>query len=217
MLVCLVAAALPLLPGALACGGLVLRLPEDAGPDAAVDGGLDGATFVYADAVAPPVKGGPCGTNGSGPCTVEGLVCEFGTDLASSCDTLRICTGGTLQTFVAKNGGCPTAQVAPGAACPGYLVSPPLVDGGAACALGTICDYPQGRCECSAIGASSAPSWHCVDPGSACPTVRPRLGQPCGQNGQRCSYDACGVQLQAGTQVCDGGSWTPGEPLVCPG
>jgi hypothetical protein len=189
------------------CGGLVLQLPSDAGIDASTDGPEAG---IFAP--PPPVASGPCGAASSGSCGREGLICEFGADPSSPCDTLRICTHGTLQPFPVADSKCPTINSGVGAACPGYEAA----DAGS-CTAGTTCDYPQGRCQCAALIAGSTPSWHCVDPGAGCTPTRPRLGQPCSAPGQRCVYDACGVSPTFGNEACDAGAWVSAPPNVCPG
>ena len=194
--------------GPVSCGGLVLQLPSEAGTDAA---GAEGGIFVS----LPPASTGLCGTTGRGSCKEEGLVCEIGLDPASACNTLTICDGGTLKPLAVVDTHCPTVDNGVGASCPGYEAKGTAGDGGEICTFGATCDYAQGRCQCSVVSPERSPSWHCEDPGSACPPVRPRLGQPCTQEGQHCNYDACGVTPSFGSEACDGGVWIAAEPPSC--
>ena len=163
----------------------------------------------------PPVASGLCGTTGRGSCSREGLVCEIGGDPASACNTLTICDAGTLKPLDVLDTHCPTVNNGVGPSCPGLEAKGTVGDGGTICIPGTTCDYAQGRCQCAIVSPSLSPSWRCEDPGSACPSVRPRLGQPCTQQGQRCTYDACGITPSFGSELCDGGVWIATEPPTC--
>ena len=190
----------------------MLQFPGDGGADDGGDAGPDADFF----RPPPPVASGPCGASGSGGCSREGLICEFGADPSSPCNTLKICKDGQLQPLQVADSQCPTVNAGVGAACPGYEVTPPAPDGGVACAAGTTCDYPQGRCQCSVLAPSLQVAWHCADPGAACSPVRPRLGQPCTQLDQTCAYQACGVTPSFGVESCDAGEWVAAPPVLCP-
>ncbi len=205
------ASGLALAAALSSCGGLVLQFPSDASADAS-DAGPDSSFFNP----PPPVASGPCGASGSGACSREGLVCEFGDDPSSACNKLKICTNGQLQVLTVADSLCPTVNAGVAAACPGYQVNPSVPEGGTVCAAGTTCDYPQGRCQCTATAPSFQPTWHCVDPGAACTATRPRLGQPCTQLDQVCGYEACGVSPSFGVETCDAGEWVAAPPILCP-
>ena len=151
-----------------------------------------------------------CPTEPSGPCRTNGAVCEFGTDLALACDVVGVCDAGLLQLVPPASGSCPTEDAGTGPACPGYERS---VDGGV-CSLGATCDYPEGRCRCTS--GLTGISWDCVDPGAACPDVRPRLGTPCSSDGQVCNYGACTFRDTGGAETCAGGIWAATAPPECP-
>lgn len=151
-------------------------------------------------------------------CSKEGLVCEFGSDPSSRCNTFAGCVNGAWQ--IQRKGGsdCPTPTGSK--SCPATYAG---VKEGAVCPQdGLECGYPGvGYCVCTTPfegppndDAPEGPYWYCDSPAYGCPTPRPRVGAPCKQESQYCDYGAC--MLPGGVALkCEGGVWTGGE-MLCP-
>jgi hypothetical protein len=85
-----------------------------------------------------------------------------------------------------------------------------------------VCNYLEGRCECSAGGGvlrlvdgSIVSNWYCQTPTTAgCPARRPALGSACTTPSLSCDYGSC--YIEGGTsETCTGGIWV--ESFVgCP-
>jgi hypothetical protein len=159
-----------------------------------------------------------------GSCMSPGLQCEYGASTVQSCNTVVLCSSRLDWTLTPASGtdcGAPRPS-----ACPTTFAGAAL--DGTCTPSGTLCDYPQGRCDCvlnALVGAApimlvdaSAPAshWVCQNPANAnCPTPRPLLGTFCGQPNLLCDYGSCYVD--GGTsEVCQGGVWQPAS-VECPG
>jgi hypothetical protein len=123
-------------------------------------------------------------------------------------------SGAWTTTQMAGTAACSTANTA---TCPASLAD--VQQGGTCGATFVACDYPEARCECRCpAGAPTAcapqtMTWQCDSVTTpACPAQRPRVGAPCAQPSQSCSYDGEGGAACWGDQVeCTGGVWvSPG-------
>jgi hypothetical protein len=85
------------------------------------------------------------------------------------------------------------------------------------CAIGLVCNYPQGRCECIDYCGGPAPPegdnshWECATKAdNGCPDDPPTAGETC-KVPTSCSYGACCKRLF----TCVNGKWSGGG-IVCP-
>jgi hypothetical protein len=144
-------------------------------------------------------------------CSLDGLACEYGLDVRTSCRTHATCTGGAWQVAIA---GCPPL---PG---PGQAGCPAQPDAQGTCASdGLVCDLGGGAvCACGAcLGpCSTEPRWVCASPPTTpgCPSVAPALGSACDADALVCVYGVCGTSTSAGRR-CASGRWQD-EPVACP-
>ena len=163
---------------------------------------------------AAPLPG--CPLDPAGACGLEGALCEYGSDPVEACNQLFMCSHGTLQPHAQPRPTCPTVDAGVGASCPAYPPPAASDEGGVSCQLGLVCDYPQGRCECATAFPTMNVGFACVIPAAGCSTQRPRLGTPCSQEGEQCSYEACGVSADFGAVTCSNGVWVRYDAGGCP-
>jgi hypothetical protein len=141
--------------------------------------------------------GGPCPdavpTDGTA-CGLPGLSCEYGGDAHLLCSQIADCLDGTWSV--------PANQCVPASNCPAAFGA------NRDCLSRGPCDYPEGRCECTAC--SGGVHWQCrawTDVGPGCDPTRPRAGSACSSEGAQCNYaDCCGVSLGPDL-VCTDGRW----------
>jgi hypothetical protein len=199
-----------------ACGGA-----SSSGTPPVDGGGLDSAT---GDGGSPPPEAGPlCPssvTYATGSCT-GALVCEYGRDPDLRCDTVVTCSSGVwTQTQAPSGQNCQTASAPE---CPATFAAL-TAEAGACAPVDIACIYPEARCSCAThcgnvgiIGSDGGgvAEWCCLDaPQSSCPSPRPRLGDPCGTQGQICDYGYCSGNVAL---ECDRGVWAQAPPSGCPG
>jgi hypothetical protein len=190
---------------------------------AAPDGSRDAS-------LAPQDGGAPCPsmlpTDGTA-CSTDQLACEYGTDPALECDTVVTCSAGAWTTTQTPfTGGFCATTSAP--ACPASVVD---VSQKSSCGGAFFeCDYPTARCECGcpegnpggdcSTDASGGPRiWQCDTSSGTlpdCPAARPRLGAPCSQENESCSYAGKDQLACWGDTVeCKGGVWTNAGGAGC--
>jgi hypothetical protein len=183
----------------------------DAGPDTAP--GPDGPPFAVTTPLgsliadcpqSPPANGSPCSRPG-------GLQCEYGNDWDSECNTLADCytPQATWDVRLPSTipGQCPTPATG-GANCPATLAQAQAAGACATSLAGTICQYPEGLCDCYMPETGTDTSWFCQSGNSAmCPATRPRIGSACAVGDVDCQYQICG---RGGRVLCRGGVWLEG-------
>ncbi len=156
-------------------------------------------------------------------CSIEGLECEYGGDIRSTCNTVVTCTSGAWVMPKPDSQGCPTAANAP--SCP----ASPASATGACTDLDLACNYSTSSetefCTCNYLGGppmidgGTPASWQCSSGTSTgCPAVRPKIGASCGAPDLNCNYDVCGVPQGLSFQ-CNSktGTWISGFGDVCAG
>jgi hypothetical protein len=152
-----------------------------------------------------------------GSCSQAGLECEYGANPVQSCNFLATCTQSLWQIqSPSSSANCSTS---PGPSCPSSFSSVPQ---GSHCGslYGLICNYPQGRCECTVSGglvpldASAVATWQCQDPSGGCPIPRAPLGSACTQPNLNCDYGACYIQ-GGSAETCTNGVWRQSF-VACP-
>ena len=157
---------------------------------------------------------GPCPASqpsAGSPCNPKGLTCEYGgPDDVQGCDTLATCQqGGTWAIQPPTVTNCGTVSPA----CPATYASVP--QGSSCSSYGAVCDYDQGRCECTSGGGpvcitpdgSTCMFWFCQSPKTpGCPERRPALGSACSMPNLTCDYGACSVQ-GGSAEACTNGVW----------
>jgi hypothetical protein len=199
--------------GALACGGSKFTTASDAGGEV---GSADGSSLEAGiiDASKPSDGGaapGPCpaaAPHGGSSCDHDMLECEYGSALVPGCDTVATCKSGLWAVEAPASGSqCPVTRPS---GCPASFAEASLA--GHCEPLGTICDYPTGRCACTVgagpipIDASAAARWRCQEPGPNCPKPRPPLGSACASDGLSCDYGSCTVP-EGSAETCADGVW----------
>jgi hypothetical protein len=202
---------------AAACGGTaVSSLDGDGGEDAG--SGVDGGRDAGLDA-PPPLDAGRdvvtlsplCPATAPAPgssCTRANLTCEYGTSNDPLCNTTYACNG-QVWTKAYDGSQCGFTG-ANDPACPATYGGVPK---GAACTGPSVCEYPEGRCEC-VLGCGGPPPppdagnrWICSTPPAGCPSPRGGnvLGAACNSPGLSCQYGAC---CTGANQTCtDAGIW----------
>jgi hypothetical protein len=204
---------------AAACGGTTLTsLDTDGGATDAGSGPDSGDAGAAADApvttdaagdvqtvspfcpAAPPAVGAPC--------TRANLTCEYGGSNDPLCNTTYACDGQQWSKgFDGSHCGF-TGTNDP--ACPATYAGVPR---GGACGAVSLCEYPEGRCECT-LGCGGPPPppdagnhWICTVASAGCPSPRGGnvLGAACATPGLSCTYGAC---CAGANQTCtDAGIW----------
>lgn len=177
-------------------------------------------------------SGGQCGAgcDGGGPspcpaklpaagssCSQAGLECEYGANPVQSCNFVATCTQSLWQ--IQSPSSSTNCSTSPGPSCPSSFSSVPQ---GSHCGslYGLICNYPQGRCECTVSGglvpldASAVATWQCQNPGGGCPIPRAPLGSACTQPNLNCDYGACYIQ-GGSAETCTNGVWKQSF-VACP-
>ena len=173
---------------------------------------------------------GPPGPNcpvsapqGGSACSIDGLECEYGNDIRSTCNAVAQCTGGAWQYAKPDDPTCPTLANSP--SCP----SSPSSATGSCSEMGLACNYSTASetrfCTCNYMGGppmfdgGMTPTWQCsFGTTTGCPSVRPEIGSSCSQPDLNCSYDVCGAPQGLSFQ-CNGktGTWIEGMGDVCAG
>ncbi len=136
-------------------------------------------------------------------CTVEGLQCEYGDDVESTCNTVATCTKGAWS-FAPTDATCPTPPQSENlSSCP------PTAPSGACSADGNLCNYSTASDTRFCFCIDNSPpdggtwTWQCSSPASGCPGARPLIGSSCTQPNLTCEYDAC-MDVPSGLAVrCD--------------
>lgn len=197
---------------AAACGGKADVLPDGGGSDS---GGSDGG---------PPGPDCPATAPNLGDaCSKNGMQCEYGSDIRSTCNTIATCIGGKFDYSFPADPQCPTPPVNP-SECPATYAD--ALSAGACSTYGTSCDYSTGSatrfCSCISFGGpiledgGSQGTWSCSYPTQGCPADRPRIGATCSQPQLDCNYDSCGLP-DGLTFECSAstGTWIVGPSEVC--
>jgi len=197
------------------CGGIADTLP---------DGGSGNDGGGTPDS-APPGPDCPVSAPAeSAACSKEGIECEYGDDIRSSCNQIVTCDHGK---WAYSFGGDPTCPTGPNAsACPQTFEQ--AQSAGSCNALGTSCNYSTSSatrfCSCINFGGpiledgGGQGSWGCSVLTQSCPAARPRIGQTCSQLGTDCSYDSCGVPGGLSFECsADTGTWVVGPGELCAG
>jgi hypothetical protein len=156
-------------------------------------------------------------------CSIEGLECEYGSDVRSTCNALVMCSKGSWDVRFGNDPSCPTKANAP--TCP----SSPSQATGSCSDMGLACNYSTSNetqfCVCSYMGGPPmmdggiTPYWQCsFGTSTGCPAVRPKIGATCSQPNLDCSYDVCGAPEGLSFQ-CNSATntWTEGFGDVCAG
>ncbi len=154
---------------------------------------------------------GPCPTaapTAGSACTHTGLACEYGDGDVQACDTVATCAAAGWQLQGPTLADCGTHP----AACPTTFATVPA---GSSCTPnGLVCNYLEGRCECTTgggvlrvIDGSVVSTWFCQNPTTlGCPQRRPALGSTCTTENLSCDYGAC--YIEGGTdEMCKDGVW----------
>ncbi len=212
------ARVLPTFALATSCGGPAAPtsswyVPDSGAVDsgAADSGAADSPRLVAACPATPPAQSAPC---------ISAVTCEYGTAFDFQCTTLATCDS-SKTWHVTPPASCTDANPGVGPAClPTFAAASTTTT---CTTLGTVCDYPEGRCGC-AYKATIGPTypdagptpmlWYCQAPlGPGCPSVRPPNGEPC-TGSQTCAY---GARCVAGSveMSCSGGAWVGDLPLPC--
>ncbi|MGH7285229.1 MAG: hypothetical protein ACRELY_27215 [Polyangiaceae bacterium] len=171
------------------------------GGDASGDGGSQRDGGSSSDASLSSACPGSIPAAGT-PCTIDGLICEYGSSDLEFCNTVAKCTSGTFDITPPED-ACQN-ELDAGGTCPATLGE---IEAGSACpTFGQACTYAEGSCGCGFVN-HSADEWVCdTSPGAGCPTPRPKLGSTCSPNGLMCDYGACTI-LGNPDMACDGGVW----------
>ncbi len=197
---------------------------QDSGgaPDGSdVDGSIDAGVGIeggadYCKANLPATIPSPCTPRGDVLTNVS--TCELGTSPVLDCNELIECRYDRAYFWQILDHQDDSACRQPRPSiCPASSAAVPR---GAACSGsdGTVCDYPDGRCECttgvtcpSPTSACPAPTaahtWRCPSPGPGCPVPRPLIGSLCGQTDLVCDYGASAGITGGTVQTCTGGYW----------
>ena len=206
----LAALAVPLSLAA-GCGGSVFT--DGGGGDGDSDaGGADGGgTSNDGNLVAPP-SSCPATMQTSGPCSPEGITCEYGTSNGECDNPIVQCQSGqwTIPPVDPRplchgtEEGCPASR---GAITPGDTCGD----------TDRMCEYPdQGRCACtfsmglvpvSPDGGQLPRTWQYEVPQTGCAVDRPRVGSACSNIGQSCSYGACSLPDGVMIDCSPSGTW----------
>jgi hypothetical protein len=172
-----------------------------------------------------------------GPCSKEGLLCEYGSDYNPQCNTVRVCSGGRWSSPITfggtpkcPSGGPPTYPPNPDD-CAGTRAGVP---DGMSCSSKSTCNYDGAVCSCG-VFCSNYPirmpdcdpdagittsccdttkvAWHCFDGPKYCATNRPKIGTPC-KAGDACAFDVA-VECGQSRMECRDGVWQIGN-TSCP-
>jgi hypothetical protein len=170
-------------------------------------------------------------------CTKNGLLCEYGNDYNPLCNTIVVCSTDRWASPIYSGGGgkCPSSQpiVGPNPTdCPATREDVPMGTAcstkskcsydGASCYCGAYCpQYPVGQMPCNPDAGvtqnccdTSKVQWNCFGGPKYCKAPRPRIGQPCTNEGESCAIDEpkeCGQTVMQ----CQKGIWNL-ENTQCP-
>jgi len=156
-------------------------------------------------------------------CAIEGLECEYGSDVRSTCNTVVTCTNGGWTMPKPFDPSCPTQ--ANSSSCP----ASPAQATGTCSEMGLACNYSTSSetqfCTCNYMGGppmldgGTFASWQCSSGGATgCPAVRPKIGASCAQADLNCDYDVCGAPQGLSFQCSSKtGTWIEGFGDVCAG
>lgn len=169
-----------------------------------------------------------------GPCTKEGLLCEYGDDFNPLCNVIRVCSTNQWASPITYSNkpACPTTAPTVAPNPPECAPTRASVPEGKACtktgdAAGTTCSYDGSTCRCSAFCASypvarpdcdadagitdnccdrSKIQWNCFDGPAFCKAPRARVGSTCTTEGEKCALTEPG---ECGQPVleCQKGVW----------
>lgn len=166
------------------------------------------------------------------PCSVEGQICEYGTDFDPRCNTIVVCSSGEWAVPILGGGGttkqcgAPAPTVPPNPSdCPATRATLPNGQScstsskcsydGSSCTCGVFCpSFPVGQRECDADAGittsccdrTKPPTWNCFDGPRNCPSPRPHIGDPCTTKDDTCALSPpaeCGQTILK----CDGKKW----------
>jgi hypothetical protein len=156
-------------------------------------------------------------------CAIEGLQCEYGSDVRSTCNTVVTCASGGWTMPQPNDPSCPTVANAP--QCPQSAAAAT----GSCSNMGLACNYSTSSqtqfCTCEFMGGppiedgGTTPSWECsFGTSTGCPAVRPKIGSSCSLPDVNCSYDVCGAPQGLSFQCSSKtGTWIEGMGDVCAG
>jgi hypothetical protein len=194
------------------CGGK--SLDNDDGGNGS-DGGNNGDSS--------PGPNCPASAQEGDHCSVEGIECEYGSDIRSSCNKVLTCSNGTFTMSKGFDPTCPTSANSP--SCP----ASPSSATGTCSDLGLACNYSTSTqtqfCTCNYMGGppmidgGMIANWQCsFGTATGCPAVRPKIGSSCSQPDLDCNYDVCGAPQGLSFQ-CNAktGTWVEGFGDVCAG
>jgi hypothetical protein len=177
---------------------------NDAGaPDATTGGGdaaIDSGTPMPCPEAIP---------SAGGSCVKTGIICEYGSQADYECNSIATCSPSLAWVITPPSCSLPDG----GSACPASASDVPT---GQSCSTLAECDYATTRCACSAqqsgpvetVDGSVVDLWVCENPGSGCPTPRPRIGSACSSSGASCNYGQCSLP-DGVTLSCMNGAWEP--------
>jgi hypothetical protein len=207
---------------------LVLALAA-CGGKTAVDASNTNDSGPSADTGPGPLAPGCPAASTEGPCSKEGLLCEYGTDYNAACNTIRICSGGRWASPITFGGAgkCPGSvpTVPPNpASCAATRPAVPAGDScsnkitcaydGSICSCGVFCpNYPIRMPDCNPDAGvttsccdTTKVAWHCFDGPKYCATSRPRIGTACVTDGESCAFEEA-VECGQSRMECRGGVW----------
>ncbi len=148
----------------------------------------------------------------NGPCSLEGLFCDYGTNANPKCNSLWECQS-SHWVNMSDETSCPSGAFT----CPSsYAAAGAHLTCGQAFE-GALCDYPQGTCVCTSdpggLPQGGAPSWYCTPTTAGCPAAPPSLGTACvADSGNDCDYGGCSGGV---TISCTHGYWAIAD-TPCP-
>jgi hypothetical protein len=196
----------------IGCGGKALENDDGGNGN---DGGNNGDSGPGPNCPASPPQGGAC--------SIEGLECEYGNDIRSTCNTVLTCANGQWMMPKPYDPSCPTGPNSP--SCP----ASPSAATGSCSDMGLACNYSTSSvtqfCTCSWMGGppmqdgGNPAYWQCsFNTGPNCPSARPKIGASCSQPDLECNYDVCGAPQGLSFQCsAKTGTWIEGFGDVCAG
>lgn len=144
-------------------------------------------------------------------CDMPGLLCEVEDGIVVVCRATATCTAQGWEneapgcsSIPPTDPSCPTAQ--PSGDC--AVASDPA-----------LCVYGDTMCGCSdCLGGpcGGQAQWVCAPPPAPpCPTVAPKLGGACTDEGLSCAYGSCAIDQVLAGRACTDGAWVS-DPVACP-
>jgi len=197
--------------------------------------GCGGKTAADANGAPPPADTGPPLAPGcpaastEGPCSKEGVLCEYGGDYNAACNTIRVCSGGRWASPITFGGTAkcpgvmPTVRPNPTSCAPtrgtvnvGTSCSEKLTCAydGSTCSCGVFCpNYPIRMPDCDPDAGvttsccdTTKVAWHCFDGPKYCAASRPRIGTACAVDGESCAFEEA-VECGQSRMECRAGVW----------